>query len=253
MDDNSRKDRITAAALTALILALTVAGLLTIVMTYPPKDRPELLTADEDSDLLFGGEYVMLGDLPLPVNQSPAPTTDPTESGLDLEASGEPGEASPTVTGSEPSPMEVGPQPDMPEKKGPSAEELARQEAAHRIGNRVQFGSAKQSTTGGTPGSANGNATSGALSGQPGHNLDGRRLLNSATPDNRTASGSIEVTVTVDRDGHVTSARATGGTPPASTNAAVRRSCVEASKRLRFSPRADAPASQSGVITWVIN
>jgi len=248
--DSTRNEKITAAVITALIIAIALTVLLMISLRFPPRDWEEKHPPEDEPELLFGGEYVMLGDIPNPsdhgtLSQETAPD------GIDLTNEGETGEAAPLVTSEQPSPMEVQQQPEAPKKTGPTAEELARQEAQKRIGNRVQFGKAGSSATG-QQGSPNGNSDRGALSGQPGHNLRGRTLEHYEVPDNRTAVGTVEVTVTVNREGRVTSAHASGGTPPASSHAGVRRSCEQASLRLKFSSSNSAPASQTGVITWNI-
>lgn len=110
--------------------------------------------------------------------------------------------------------------------------------------------SADNSSSGGKTGSPDGNAQSGARVGTAGHNLRGRHLLNRVTPADRNATGSVEVAITVDRSGKVTSARAVGGTPTASSNKSVRNACVDASLKLRFSASDEAPASQSGTVVW---
>ncbi|MDE6490091.1 MAG: energy transducer TonB, partial [Muribaculaceae bacterium] len=135
---------------------------------------------------------------------------------------------------------------------GPTREEIEQAEARRRVGSRMNFSSssANTSSSSGKTGSPDGNAESGAVSGQPGHNLRGRRLLNRVTPSDRNATGTVEVAISVDRDGKVTSARAVGGTPTASSSASVRKGCVDASLKLCFSASTDAPASQSGTVVW---
>lgn len=248
--DSTRNEKITAAVITAILLALSIVVLLMVSLRFPPRDWEEKHPPEEESELLFGGEYVMLGDIPNPSDQG-SKATETAPDGIDLTNEGETGESAPLITSEQPSAMEVPQQPEAPEKQGPSAEELARQEAQKRIGNRVQFGKSGSSATG-TQGSPNGNSDRGALSGQPGHNLHGRTLEHYEVPDNRTAVGTVEVTVSVNREGRVTSAHASGGTPPASSHAGVRKSCEQASLRLKFSANASAPASQTGVITWRI-
>jgi outer membrane biosynthesis protein TonB len=248
--DSSRNEKIFAGSATAIIAIIAIVLLLMVTLRFPPRDWEEKHPPEEQSELLFGGEYVILGDIPTPAdNGAQAPETAPD--GTDLSNEGVAGESAPLVTSEQPSTMTVAKQPEAPKNPGPSAEELAKQEAQKRIGNRVQFGSSGSDASG-QQGSSNGNASTGALSGQPGHNLSGRTIQHYEVPDNRTAVGTVEVTVSVNRDGKVTSAHASGGTPPAASNAAVRRSCEQASLRLVFSSSATAPATQTGVITWKI-
>lgn len=64
--DSTRKERIAAAAITAVIAVVGLIVLLTVVLTFPPRDWEERHPVEEESELLFGGEYVMLGDIPVP-------------------------------------------------------------------------------------------------------------------------------------------------------------------------------------------
>lgn len=250
--DSTRKERIAAAVITAVVTAVALIVLFAVVLTFPPRDWEERHPAEEESELLFGGEYVMLGDLPVPSASDAVKRSDAAPDGADLSDAGAAAEAPAVVTSDAPAAMEVPAKPEQPEKTGPTKEEIEQAEARRRVGSRMNFSSSSADNTsaGGQTGSPNGNAESGAVSGQPGHNLRGRRLLNRVTPADRNATGTVEVAITVDRDGKVTSARAVGGTPTASSSASVRKGCVDASLRLRFSASADAPASQSGTVVW---
>ena len=102
----------------------------------------------------------------------------------------------------------------------------------------------------GEPGSPNGNSTTGALSGMPGHDLRGRTAEAWGKPAS-TLSGTVRIKVRVNRKGQVTGTpEYIGGTGPAAANAGVRRSCIAASRQSRFSVDLEAPAEQTGVITW---
>lgn len=250
--DSTRKERIAAAAITAVIAVVGLIVLLTVVLTFPPRDWEERHPVEEESELLFGGEYVMLGDIPVPSSAESVTRSDAAPDGADLSDAGAVAEAPAVVTSEAPSSMEVPAKPEPPEKTGPTKEEIEQAEARRRVGSRMNFSSssADNSSSGGKTGSPDGNAQSGAVSGQPGHNLRGRHLLNRVTPADRNATGSVEVAITVDRSGKVTSARAVGGTPTASSNKSVRNACVDASLKLRFSASDEAPASQSGTVVW---
>lgn len=265
-NDSRRKDSLTAALLTLLLSAIIVAGLLTWHYRVDPaamldREWPPV----DSSEIVFGGEYVRLGDMPLPsekLEQTPAMASeqDAMVDGPDLADAGEAEAVAPEPTVStEESPMKVKEKP-QPEKTGPTKEELAEQarikkqkEEAERqaaIRSRMKSGFTSKGSTNGTSGSPNGNADQGALKGAPGHNLVGRTVESWGKPKS-TLSGSVMVKVRVNRQGYVVGTpEVVGGTPPAASNAAVRQSCIAASRASRFSVSNDAASEQVGVITW---
>lgn len=255
----SRRDSAVAAILTVVLYAGIIAVCFFTFLRFPPQGEPLPLPQPEDDGILFGGEYVMLGDDPsLTVNDgqqaSPSEASETaTAEAVDLENSGETGQPSPEVTSNRESPMKVKEKP-KPEKTGPTKEELAarekarrEKEAADRIHKSVKFtgkGNGK-----GSAGSPNGNSATGAPSGSPGHDLKGRTIESFDSPAS-TLSGTVRIRVKVNAKGQVVSAAYDGGSGPASANAGVRRSCVNASRRSRFSVRVDSDRDQSGVIVW---
>lgn len=242
-----------AAAVTLLVTVAVVVLLCVCALTFPPKDWEERHPPEEESELLFGGEYVMLGDLPLPSQQrTTARQPDAEPDGPDMANAGEAGDPEPILTSDDADAPAVAVQPEVTEKPGPTAEELAQEEARRRVGQRMNFGKS-QSSAAGKQGSKNGNSDTGAVAGQPGFNLRGRRLLNHVTPSDRNATGTVVVAISVDRSGRVTSAKATGGTPTASSKASVRRACEQASLQLQFSASDEAPAIQDGTVTWLFD
>lgn len=264
--DTRRNDTLTAALLTLLLTALIVTGLL----TWHYRVDPSALTDREwppvdSSEIVFGGEYVRLGDMALPsekMEQTPAEASeqDAMLDGPDMTDAGEAEAVAPQPTVSDrESPMQVKEKP-QPEKPGPTKEELAEQarikkqkEEAERqaaIRSRMKSGFTKKGSSEGTSGSPNGNAAQGALKGAPGHNLVGRTVESWGKPKS-TVSGTVNVKVRVNRQGYVVGTpEVVGGTPPAATNSAVRQSCIAASRASRFSVSNDAASEQVGVITW---
>ena len=260
-------DRIIAVTGTAIVLILLALSLMTYyyrVQIYPPEDRkwPPV----DSSEIVFGGEYVKLGDIPLPQEQTdnqPLPENNeaaPAVDAMDMADAGKQKVEEPVkvVQSKRESPMKVKENPKT-EKRGPSAEELLEQERKKReqeqaeqqaqIANRMKSGFGKSASGSGTSGSTNGNSTTGALSGAPGHNLKGRTAESWGRPRS-TKSGTIQVRVSVNPQGQVISARYVGGTGPAAADPNVRNSCVEASRNSKFSVDLDGAANQSGVITW---
>lgn len=219
--------------------------------TWPPVDS---------SEILFGGEYVMLGDVArenVRVSDEPAPQSSDNEAAAeanDMTDEGAAGEPSTLVSTERESPAKVQKKP-VPEKKGPTKEELAQRErekrqreAAERINDRVKFGGKGRGS--GKSGSPDGNSNVGAVSGSPGHNLKGRSIAYWGKPSS-TLAGVLRIKVSVNKQGKVVGTPVyVGGSGPAAANLSVRRSCISASKASQFSVALDGPATQTGVITW---
>ncbi|MDE6489580.1 MAG: hypothetical protein K2L49_00300, partial [Muribaculaceae bacterium] len=105
--NSTRKERTAAAVITAVITAVCVIVLLTVVLPFPPRDWEERHPAEEESELLFGGEYVMLGDLPVPSSTDAVRRTDAAPDGADRADAGAAAEAPAVVTTETEAPMEV--------------------------------------------------------------------------------------------------------------------------------------------------
>ncbi len=262
----SQRDQLIATALTALIVILLVLAL--VMLHY----RVDIAAMEErkwppvdSSEIVFGGEYVMLGDMPFPVEQIdnsavPDAQADASIDGTDLTDGGDAvAEAPSLVASGAESDMKVTEKPN-PEKAGPTKEELAEQQRIKRrkeeearqaqIKDRMKSGFSNSKSGSGKPGSANGNSTAGALSGLAGHDLKGRTAEAWGRPAS-TLSGTIRIKVRVNRKGQVVGTpEYIGGTGPAAASAGVRRSCISASRQSRFSVDLEAPAEQTGVITW---
>lgn len=124
------------------------------------------------------------------------------------------------------------------------------QETRNAIAGKVKFGQKGTGGSGqGNAGSPDGNSTVGAVSGSPGFNLKGRSLADWHSPA-KGPLGSITVRVSVNRQGKVTSASYLSGTGAAAANRTTRNNCVNAALRSQFSVDNDAPASQTGTITY---
>lgn len=258
--DRENKAKIIAVMATIIVVALCVILMLILDLRYTG-DEPRKWPPEDTSELLLEGEYVAYGDIPQPQQTDPTPAaeaeSEATLDADDLYDSGEPAaEASPVISNTQESPMKVKEKP-KPEKTGPSAAELAEQEkikkqkeAAEMIKNRVNFGGAQSGTgTTGTSGSPNGNSTTGALSGMPGTNLKGRTLASWEKPSG-SETGTIVISVWVNRQGRVIRAVYSSGRGAIASSAAARRNCEQAALRSKFSVDLDAPAEQSGTITY---
>jgi hypothetical protein len=262
----SNRDRMIAAALTALLILglmlwmamsrFSIDMSLLTERTWPPVDS---------SEIVFGGEFVKMGDmadLTVADNAQPNSATSPEAAAHQGSDAVDAGEASPeppaVVTSQRPSPAKVEKK-EAPAKTGPTKEELAEQQRIKRekeqaqqsekISTGMKNAFAKPSAAAGTSGSPSGNASEGAVSGSPGYSLKGRTAESWGRPSS-AYSGKIIIAVKVNRQGVVTQASYQGGSGSAAAQSSVRNSCIAAARQSRFSVDEDAPAEQSGTITW---
>ncbi len=250
---------------TLLFHVIVVVILASLYLRYSPSEQAERKWPPVDSsEVLFGGEFVMTGDSPelAESSQEPAPAevhepTPPAPQAPSVENTGTPAPTpAPVVTSERPSPAKViketPKEPTGPTKAEIEAAERAKREAETRqqIANKVQFGKSGTGSTGqGKAGSTNGNSSTGALSGTPGFNLKGRTMDLWSKPQPGPL-GTITVKVSVNRQGQVTEASYQSGTGAAAANASTRQNCVNAARASRFSVDNDAPAIQTGTITY---
>ena len=104
----------------------------------------------------------------------------------------------------------------------------------------------------GHSGSPDGNASTGAVSGVPGHNL-GTNYRLTAAHFSCAKSGELQFSITVRKDGAVTSVTYVRGTGEAAGDKNVRRQFEQRTRNLRFTVTGDnAPNEKRGVITWKI-
>ena len=274
MDDN-RKSKIAALLLTLLWLVGTVLVMLYTHLhyEYPPKGA-ELAQLKQDT-IMFGGEFVELGNLPdLSQNEqmeldTPTPTEQQSEQpdveGDDLDDAGEPApkpEPKPVVAAKQESPMKVKEKPkeEEPKKTGPakSTKPEAKQEQVKRgketttpKNDRVKdaFGKSTGTTTSKT-GSPAGNANTGERSGQPGiSGLVGYTAEYWGRPHSKW-TGKVNVQVRVNPRGKVIEAHAVSGSGEAWAHPEVRRSCEQAARESAFSVPKNRTSEGIGTITW---
>lgn len=254
-----KRYKLTAAVITLIIVLLALILLMSLYLRYNPMEK-RVWPPEDTSELLLDGEYVMRGDIAVPQADSKTPAakaTAPANEAHDMTDAGKAADQpAPLVSSEQESPMKANP-PKEVKPTGPTKEEIAQQEkerrerdAANKINNRVAFGSSASSGNGeGKSGSPNGNAATGALSGTPGTSLSGRTLESWAKPAG-SATGRIVVSVRVNRQGKVTSATYNSGSGAVASSPQARQSCVSAALKSRFSVSQDAPAEQTGTITY---
>lgn len=237
-----RKVKSIALGITLLLCALVIA--LMLVLTLKRAEHEDRVWPPVDSsELLFDGEYVKFGDIPEPAhndNKASSTAQSPDISGIDRTDGGTPEKApAPVITSEQESPAKVTKnrsrkKPDPPKRNLKKRERETPTRTKKEIANRVKFGGTGSGRgESGKSGSPNGNADHGALSGTPGTSLKGRILESWARPTGR-ATGTIVVSVRVNRQGHVIAASYSRGTGAVAANTAARQSCVQAAKTAVF-------------------
>lgn len=246
MNDTSRKNRLIALVVTIAFHLIVIVGLLVGTMHYSAMEEKKWPPVDS-SEILFGGEYVMLGENLSSVKSAPQAPVKPAETESKPE---------PLVTANEESPAKVKKNEEQVEEKISKEEAAERerkkreQELSKQVKNRVKFGKKGNGDGEGKAGAESGNSLTGTVSGTPGHTLKGRTLESFGRPQSQQ-SGIIRIKVRVNRDGYVVGTpEYVNGEGPAAAKKEIRTRCINASKESRFSVSLDAQAEQVGVITW---
>jgi outer membrane biosynthesis protein TonB len=270
---NKNKNEIIAIIATLLlhVVVLLILVFNSLHYQFPPKDANQLETQVQNEEIMFGGEYVMLGNTPEPTasnemqSQSPEQADEvqqePNIAGEDLEDAGEPAkQAKPTVTSKAESPMKIKEKPEVvkPKKTGPASDDnvTSKTEKVKRgvdaaTNSRVKGAFGKSSGNGsGKQGSPNGNSDSGALNGRPGiGGLVGYTLEYWGRPHSQW-EGTVVIRVRVNTRGKVVEARCVGGTGGAYAHPSVRRDCEQESMKSAFSVPKNTTTEGIGTITW---
>ncbi len=263
-----------AAAATVIIVAAALLMLIysSLHCEWPPQGNTAIEPQLQQDTIMFGGEFVMLGDTPEPTEanstEAEAPANDndtkadePSTPGEDLSDAGKPAEkpAEP-ITQKQESPMKVKVKKEKAKetKTGPSTAanpdkkvEKERRAEASAVASRTKnaFGNAGGSGSG-KQGSPNGNASHGALNGTPGiGGLDGYTLASWGRPHSQW-EGTVVVRVRVNARGQVIEARAVSGSGNAWAHPEVRRNCEKESLVSRFSVKKSRTTEGIGTITW---
>lgn len=260
----TKKSNIIGLIGTIVIHVLILVIMFCVVIEHSPIKQPEWPPRDS-SEILFGGEYVMLGDFNQPItssnNESPAPSTDATDalSAEDLDNSGLAGEPSQPETSLQESPMQIDKK--TTTQQGPTKEELEAKEKARleqeqkqKIQDQIKATFAGKSNKDNTQsnsnaGQENGNNNVGAINGAPGVSSGGL-TLERWVGTSSTKSGTVVVAVTVNPDGKVISAKVKSGTGAAGADVNTRARCEQASLKCSFSVPKNETKVQRGTITW---
>lgn len=245
------RNRLIAAVVTAVSAVVVILLLLILKIHY--EDLEEFPPLPE-SEILFGGEYVILGNYAEAVNESPSAaqrSKESSEESFDMTDSGNSDASSEVVSTDEESDMKVTPR---EEKSGPTKEELEeiekekrRKEVQSRINKRVSFNNTGKSQ--GSAGTPNGKRDGSEITGSASFSLRGR---NAEYFDKASSGvdGKVIIEVRVNPQGKVVSASYIGGSGSAAGSQSVRRSCEQASLKSRFNVARDITTDQIGTITW---
>ena len=268
-----KRPGVIAAAVTAAIALLCVLLLHQITLAvntsareWPPRHDGEIALAElPDEEHYFD---VVTEPAPAAVND-PSPAHNPEvadnkseaapQTGHSVADRGKAGDAPRTVTSARRSDVKMR-RDDKPAKPaGPSKEELAREEARRRAtaATANAFNRAKGHDNTTNRGAAPGNSGSpsggeSAVNGSGTGTAGGGWVIPRYARVPSTVTGSIKMTLKIDRNGQVTSLTFSGGQPPAATDAALRRA-VEREVRSRRFTRTDgsvAPESATAYITY---
>ncbi|MCM1022253.1 MAG: hypothetical protein NC343_07635 [Muribaculum sp.] len=257
----------TSLIATIIIVLILLGWMLTSTLNITLTQEETKLAHVDSSEIVFGGEFVKMGNFATPTRHSKSTTATETQNteesaheGTDLQNSGMSSAEQPEIVTSErQSPAKVDKKPQQ-QKTGPSKEELAERERIRREREQAQKSKLINSgmkntfnkpgnTTTQIDGSPQGNSTVGISNGSPGFSLFGRTAEGWGKPSS-AFGGTITIRVKVNRQGHVISATYAGGSGSAAAQQNVRQSCIQAARQSRFSVDENAPAEQSGTITW---
>lgn len=272
-DDYNKKSLNLWALMATMLVSVGIVAMLvysSLHYQFPPENLKDLALLEQDT-IMFGGEYVMLGNSPEATSeqineQEPEQAEElqpqPKVQGEDLEDAGEPAKQTPPpVTAKEPSPMKVKEKPkekEKPKKAGPAVDEkpAEKQEKVKRgtdaaTDNKVKNAFGKSSGSGqGKQGSPNGNNDSGALQGKPGiGGLDGYTLEHWGRPHSQW-TGTVVVRVRVNTRGKIVEATCVGGSGGAYAHPSVRRYCEQETLKSAFSVPKSTTTEGVGTVTW---
>lgn len=267
MKEHHATDRITASAITLLTVIVVLVLMLLTHLRFTPPDNHTWPTAD-DSELLFTTDIAPIippsraTNTPSGLQSSAEKATDNGRDNIavtspDLTDGGAKApQPTPPVSSTKPSDMKT---PAPSEKTGPTAEQLEQQrkEAQREAETKAReaaikkgFGSSNNKANSTSGGNTSGKVSAGSPTGQVGYNLAGRTMAGWGKALVTAPSGSITVTIKVDRQGKVVEAAYKSGTGTAAGRKDVRDDCVRRALTSHFSVLADAPPMQTGSITY---
>lgn len=264
--DRDNKPRIIAAAATALIVALAVTLMCCTGLAFHPEQAPErphvTLDVEEPEEFVEVIEAPGTNEadaLAQASEQKPSQPADP--SGPDSDDAGERGPEPKINTSKAEQPVKVKKKEKSPEQiareKKQKEEEAIKRKASEDIAGAFSNRKGKHAnqagnTDRGDNGKPDGNAPGGTLTGRGTGKAGGGWSLPRYAPVASTLTGSVELEVTIGREGQVEKVAVVGGQAPAATSKQVQQACIAEVRSRRFTRanKADAPASAKAYITY---
>lgn len=254
------RTRLTALVATAIIAIFIVAILLLCHLGIGStiiKERPTTELVEIDEEFVEFLDQSSTPSNPLPA-YTPKPKQNRSESapatGSDLRDQGKAARPKPNVTSSQPAPVKATKK-EVPEKTGPSKEELEQEEARRRARQGIADAfktseNAKDNTTssGNKPGdSGKPSGSESAVDGSGTGSVGGGWIMPAYPKVPSTLTGRIELRATVGQDGRVIDVKQTGGKAPAGTDAKLVAKCIAEVKARRFTRTDSSDAPQSAI------
>lgn len=251
MTAEEKKYRILGIILAAVTYAVIIVAMILTRISASSEQNSQINASENKTQIAFDGEeYVEFGDIPEPNldNGEPAANdadNEPASDGSDQTNEGNPGDGEALVSSRHDSPMET------PKKKktGPTAAELKKQKEEQA---RIKKEKEQQEKEKNKINNRASNAFNRTGGNSAGHNLGTNYRLNAAH-FSCAKSGELQFSITVRKDGAVTSVTYVRGTGEAAGDKNVRRQFEQRTRNLRFTVTGDnAPNEKRGVITWKI-
>lgn len=254
------RTRLTAIIATAIVAIFIVAILLLCHLGIDAsiiKERPTTELIEVDEEFVEFLDQSTTPSTPLPA-YTPEPKQNRSEAapatGTDRRDQGKAAPPKPDVTANKPSPVKATKK-DVPEKTGPTKEELEQQEASRRARQGIADAfktsdNAKDNTTssGTKPGdSGKPSGSDSAVDGSGTGSVGGGWIMPAYPKVPSTLTGRIELRATVGPDGRVIDVKQTGGKAPAGSDAKLVAKCIAEVKARRFTRTDGSDAPQSAI------
>lgn len=262
--NRDNKPRIIAAAATALAIALAIVVMCLTVLRYDPSQAPQLqhpvIEIEEEFVEVIEAPGTNEADaLAQAAEQLPSQAANP--SGTDSRDAGERGVEPKLNTSKAEQPVKVKKKEKTPEQiareKKEKEEAEIKRKASEDIAGAFSNRKGKHANEAGTSdkgenGKPEGTAPGGTLTGRGTGKAGGGWSLPRYAPVASTLTGSVELEVTIARDGSVAKVAVIGGQAPAATSKQVQQACIAEVRSRRFTRAnaADAPASAKAYITY---
>lgn len=258
------KPRLIAAVATALAIALALVVMCCTYLRYDPSQAPQLQRASIELD----EEFVEVVEAPgtneddaLAQAREQMPSQPANPSGTDSRDAGERGVEPKLNAAKDEQPVKVKKKEKTPEQiareKKEKEEAEIKRKASEEIAGAFSNRKGKHSNEAGTSdkgenGKPEGTAPGGTLTGRGTGKVGGGWTLPQYAPVTSTLTGSVELEVTIGRDGSVAKVAVIGGQAPAATSKQVQQACIAEVRSRRFTRAnaSDAPASAKAYITY---